>query len=106
MLSESRIKKILIVAIYPAPYRVELINSISEYYQTDVFFEFSKGDFRDEKCVNRAASEHESDGIAGGKRVYLLEQPAKKRRKNEQEACCVMAPRVYVFRACDSVCGE
>lgn len=53
MLSESRIKKILIVAIYPAPYRVELINSISEYYQTDVFFEFSKGDFRDEKWFTR-----------------------------------------------------
>lgn len=41
--------KILITAIYPAPYRVELINEISKIYQTDVFFESSNGDFRDEK---------------------------------------------------------
>lgn len=42
-------KNVLITAIYPAPYRVELINEISKQYQTDVFFESSNGDFRDEK---------------------------------------------------------
>ena len=40
-------KKILIISVYPAPYRVELINKIAKQYAADVFFEHSNGDARD-----------------------------------------------------------
>ena len=39
--------KILILSIYPAPYRVDLINRFSDTYDLDVFFESATGDQRD-----------------------------------------------------------
>ena len=41
-------KKILVYAIFPAPYRFAIINEISSEYQTDIFFECGKGDFRND----------------------------------------------------------
>lgn len=38
--------KILILSIYPAPYRVELFQKIKEQFDADIFFENSGGDFR------------------------------------------------------------
>lgn len=39
--------KILVLSIYPAPYRVDLINRFSDTYDLDVFFESATGDQRD-----------------------------------------------------------
>ena len=41
--------KILILSIYPAPYRMELISRFSDCYDMDVFFEHSGGDERNAK---------------------------------------------------------
>ena len=41
-------KKLLILAIYPAPYRVELIESLKREFYTDVFFESTSGDEREQ----------------------------------------------------------
>ncbi len=38
--------KILILAIYPAPYRLSLFEKFEELYQVDVYFEYSSGDQR------------------------------------------------------------
>ena len=38
--------KVLIVSVYPAPYRMELFARFTELYDTDVFFEHSGGDER------------------------------------------------------------
>ena len=40
-------KKLLILSIYPAPYRVEVIDSFHKYFDVKVFFEKSTGDSRD-----------------------------------------------------------
>lgn len=40
-------KNLLILSIYPAPYRVEVINSFYEYFDVKVFFEKSTGDSRE-----------------------------------------------------------
>lgn len=42
-------KRILITAIYPAPYRVELINILQCNFDADVFFDYSSGDERNDK---------------------------------------------------------
>lgn len=42
-------RKILILSIYPAPYRLGLCEFFSNFYQTDVFFEYSNGDKRDKR---------------------------------------------------------
>lgn len=39
--------KVLVLSIYPAPYRVELFNRLSLEYDLDVFFEKATGDYRD-----------------------------------------------------------
>lgn len=41
-------KKILIYAIFPAPYRFAIINKINAEYKVDIFFECGKGDFRND----------------------------------------------------------
>lgn len=40
-------KKLLILSIYPAPYRVEVVAGFHEYFDTQVFFEKSIGDSRE-----------------------------------------------------------
>ncbi len=45
--------KLLVLAIYPAPYRVELINEITKQCESDVFFENSTGDSRNEEWFSK-----------------------------------------------------
>lgn len=45
--------KILITAIYPAPYRVELINLIRNRFSADVFFDYSNGDNRNDQWFTK-----------------------------------------------------
>lgn len=61
-------KKILILSVYPAPYRVELIQKISENFCTDVFFEQSKGDERNSNWFKNGDYETLDNKI--GKRKY------------------------------------
>ena len=63
-------------------------------------------DFRDEKRIDGAATEHIPDGIARGKRECFLEEPAKDRRQDEQKACGIMAARGDLFCACNPVGGK
>jgi len=48
-------KKLLILSIYPAPYRLQLCEYISKSFQTDVFFEYSNGDSRDSRWFQEGA---------------------------------------------------
>ena len=41
--------KILVLSIYPAPYRVELIKKLSKEFEMNAFFDFSNGDQRDKE---------------------------------------------------------
>lgn len=41
--------KILILSIYPAPYRLELFSHFLNDFNVDIFFEYSNGDQRDER---------------------------------------------------------
>lgn len=60
---EDMKKKLLIVAIYPAPYRFELMEEIRKEYDADVFFEHSGGDERDAAWFSKG-------------KFYLLDTPA------------------------------
>lgn len=42
-------KRILVLSIYPAPYRLKLFEYFSEDFQADIFFEYGNGDQRDER---------------------------------------------------------
>lgn len=42
-------KKILVLSVYPAPYRLELFQTFKCEIDTDIFFEYSGGDKRDER---------------------------------------------------------
>lgn len=42
-------QRVLILAIYPAPYRLQLCQKIAERFQADIFFEYKNGDDRDNR---------------------------------------------------------
>lgn len=46
-------KRLLILSIYPAPYRYASALGVSEGYQADIFFEHSNGDYRNEDYFAR-----------------------------------------------------
>lgn len=46
-------KKIFILAIYPAPYRMELFEQILHNFDADIFFESSGGDFRENEWFSK-----------------------------------------------------
>ena len=60
-------KKILILAIYPAPYRMELFNEFKDF-DADIFFEFSGGDARKEEWFSKG--EHHLLDTKEGKQAY------------------------------------
>ncbi|MBR4909986.1 MAG: glycosyltransferase family 4 protein [Clostridia bacterium] len=46
-------KKVLILSIYPAPYRVELFEELKREFNTNVFFESFGGDFRETEWFSK-----------------------------------------------------
>lgn len=46
-------RRILILSTYPAPYRSELFVKIKEKFKTDIFFESSRGDFRENEWFSK-----------------------------------------------------
>lgn len=66
--------KILILSVYPAPYRVDLINRFSDTYNLDVFFESATGDQRDSEWF-RQGKYHtldSKDGLREYQRINIL----------------------------------
>ena len=59
--------EILIMSMYPAPYRVELFDRLSRSFACEVFFESRGGDERDEKWFLEG-SYHTLDTPEGMKR--------------------------------------
>ena len=51
-------KKLFIISSFPAPYRVAVFQGLSEYYETDVFFEFIKDQSRSSKWFVREKAFH------------------------------------------------
>lgn len=46
-------RKLLILSIYPAPYRVELFRRFTKIFETDVYFEHSQGDARSKEWFSK-----------------------------------------------------
>ena len=61
-------KKLLILSVYPAPYRLELCGYISKDFQADIYFEYSNGDNRNERWFQKG--EYQLLDTAEGKRAY------------------------------------
>lgn len=67
-------KKLLILSIYPAPYRLELCGYISKEFQVDIYFEYSNGDNRNENWFQKG--KYQLLDTPEGKRAY--QQSVKK----------------------------
>ena len=61
-------KKILVLSIYPAPYRLEACKNLKDLFQADVFFESRNGDKRDDRWF-QSGDYHTLDS-AEGRRLY------------------------------------
>lgn len=64
-----RNNKLLVYAIYPAPYRFEIIKKIAENYNADVFFESDSGDDRNKKWFTK--NDCNVISTAAGKKFFL-----------------------------------
>ena len=67
-------KRILVLSIYPAPYRVDLIGRFSDKYELDVFFESASGDQRSSEWFRqgRYYTLDTEDGIEKYKEIKLI----------------------------------